>query len=343
MCGISGIKRFGADIITEDQINILLCSLQHRGTDASGIAMMKGAEIQIFKSDREAWKFVAMKEYKDFIATHLSPETDTVLLHTRAYTVGNPRENKNNHPLSLGAGAIVHNGCISNHITTFARLGCERSAETDSDVIRAIVDKHGITTDAIKEMAKLDGSIAAACVHPDYPGKLMLLQSGSPLVIAQAGTHLMWASEKTAIQRASRPWDQWQGFWVQENKAPVRWASAHTDSAFIIGPRGLEFHMEFKPCRYYSQPDYTRLRRNFASRQAEIDRDALKFAPALPKTVTETVKGKATIYYMCRNPQCEIRMAIPDKFANFPLHQLRCPDCSWFIAGDPAAKTAVKA
>ena len=122
MCGIAGVKRFGDAPITVDQIRVLLCSLQHRGTDATGIALMKGDKILVHKNDDEAWRYVSSKSFSDFIDTNLTDDVDTALLHTRAATCGNPRENKNNHPLTLGGAAIVHNGMISNHIDIFKKL-----------------------------------------------------------------------------------------------------------------------------------------------------------------------------------------------------------------------------
>lgn len=330
MCGIAGVKRFGDAPITEDQIKVLLCSLQHRGTDASGIALMKGTEIKVHKADWQAWTYITTKGFTEFLAENLSEETDTVLLHTRAATCGNPRENKNNHPLTLGGAAIVHNGMIHNHTEIFKQLKVERSAETDSDVIRALVDVHGISKDAVRELGKLDGSCAAACIHPDFPGKLLLLRSGSPLVMAKVGDHFMWASEKGAINRASRPWSQWNNFWVQEEIAPIRWCATPVDTAMIVGPNGLEFHGEFKTCRYYTTPDYTRQRKDYHARQARWDKDLGADTAVCYKEVKEK-DGFVVKYYRCRNPKCPANMYIPKELKDTPLTEISCTKCGWYL------------
>ena len=332
MCGIAGVKRFGNSPITLDEIRVLLASLEHRGTDATGIALMAGNQIDVHKNDDAAWRYITSKGFTTFIEEKLTDQVDTVILHTRASTCGNPRENKNNHPLTLGGAAIVHNGMIGNHIDVFKELKVERSAETDSDAIRAVVDVYGITMDAIKAMRKLEGSIAAACIDPRYPGKLMLLRSGSPLTMAHVGDKLMWASEKSAIHRAARPWGMVRNFWVQTEEVPVQWCATPVDTAMIIGPEGLEVHAEFKTCRYYTTPDYTKQRRDYSSRQARWDRDLN--SKDVATFIQRVDRGVNVSYYLCRNPQCTAHNFIVEKIKHLPLTKVSCHKCGWSLEKD---------
>lgn len=345
MCGISGIYRMGETPISEDAIRILLCSLEHRGNDATGIGLMTNGKIDVFKSDKPAWQFIGTKEYKDFILEHLKPETLTAILHTRFATKDyTPRDNENNHPMMDNQTAIVHNGGVDNHEAMFTKLGTERLAKTDSDVIRAYVSKFGITPKCIREMVDMRGSIAAACINVNYPDKLMLLHSGSPLIVAKVGDQLFWASEKEAIHKASRPWYEWKKFWLQKQKPELEFCAVAEDTGLIIGPDGLEFHDKFHTCWGYVKPDYTRTKTEFASRQLKWDRLA-KPAIVVAANKVETkvaVKTKTTgdcDYYQCRNPKCDTILTVKDTQRRLPLWRLGCTACLWKLAEIPTMET----
>jgi hypothetical protein len=155
------------------------------------------------------------------------------------------------------------------------------------------VDKYGITKDAIQELNRMSGSCAAACLHPDYPGDLLLLRSGSPLEAAKVGTNLFFASTKQAIYQGSRPWEEWNGFWVQEAKAPLQWLALPVQSAFIINAgKGLTYHTKFDVCEHYVKPDYSRVRTEFSTR-TEFNKEALERAnkPKVVETKPTIVQG----------------------------------------------------
>lgn len=338
MCGIGGIRNYDRDNpITQEEITTILCALEHRGSDATGVAILTNGEMNFLKSDNGAWNFTRRQDYKDFLNEYLVPDTQVVLCHTRFATVGNPRENKNNHPLVSDKTAIVHNGGIHNHDELFKKGKLERLADTDSDIIRAYVDKYGITAKAINSMSSdLTGSCAAACINTDFPDKLLLLRSGSPLVVCKVGEKIMWASEKEVLHKASRPWQDWRGFYVQANKSGLQVAAVAKDTGLIIGADGLEFHTAFRSCYSYNTPDYSRVRNEYYTRQARWDKliqekvNDGKVA-AQPLKFTEEEDGKKVIYYLCRNPKCDTRLSVPKKFEKTALSELHCPNCNWFV------------
>ena len=57
MCGIAGIRKFGGTPITGEEIVLLLCSIEHRGQHATGIALENPDGIHVFKAPEPAWKF----------------------------------------------------------------------------------------------------------------------------------------------------------------------------------------------------------------------------------------------------------------------------------------------
>jgi predicted glutamine amidotransferase len=266
MCGIAGIRRFGDKPITGEEIVLLLCSIEHRGPHATGVALQQqNGEINIYKQPIPAWDFTLSDEFKEFLKTHLTPKTQTALLHTRWATVGNPEDNENNHPMFDGSTAIVHNGGISNHTQLFDQGHYTKSCATDSDIIRAIVANHGITEKGIRELSKMSGSAAIACVRSQQPDRLLLARSGSPLVVAfsEAADKLYWASEAQAINLASRPFRWVRGTWVQDTRVNLAMTSMPNDTAWVYDADGQCLHHEFTTCRYYKPPDYSGGRQSY--------------------------------------------------------------------------------
>src|SRR5579859_3020665 len=218
-CGIAGIRRFGPEPIRESQLRILMCALEHRGISASGIALVKGAEINVYKADVPAWEFVKSDGWRAFIGEYLTKDTEMALLHDRAATQGDPDKMENNHPVYSGVTAVTHNGMISNDFGLFNSLKLERKAEVDTDIIRALLDRDGLTRKGIESLNRMMGSAAIACASTKFPGKLLLARSGSPLVVASVGEQMIWASEKGAIHAASRPFFQRWGIHFQANRS----------------------------------------------------------------------------------------------------------------------------
>lgn len=259
MCGICGVRRFGKTPIHEDQISTLLVANQNRGNHATGLALQQAdGSIQVVKRDVPAWNFVASDEYKEFIKANLKPDTITFLGHTRLATVGDPRDNKNNHPMFAGKTAVVHNGGISNHTWMFGDLKAKRSCETDSDIIRAILDEQGFHRKTFHTLSKLSGSGAFAAVSTDFPGKLLLGRSGNPLELAANDSdHLIFSSERSPIYQANRPYEKRFGLWMRRARADLSFMPMNNDSAYLIGSKPvsgtedwqgdwLEWHTELR-------------------------------------------------------------------------------------------------
>ncbi len=345
MCGIAGIRRFGDTPINVDQIKLFLNSLEDRGVDATGVALLTKRELHVLKSDKTAWNFCVSADFKGFMEEFLTDDTTVALMHTRAATVGNPREGKNNHPLTDGTVAVVHNGSVGNHEQLFKNGKFARVAETDSDILRAYVNEFGLTKECIRKMnADMTGSIAAAAIDTRDPERLLLLRSGSPLHIARVGDQLMWAREKHALHTVSRPGAVWMGFYVQ-SPGRLELIATPKDTGFVVGPEGIEWHGEFKTCTHYITPDYTKYRREYKARQAKFDEDFKKKQLEVSKDKaivvrTEFTGGMSRTYYMCRTEKCDTVCWVPEDMlkGNLPLWKLRCPSCHAFLEEPPKAQ-----
>lgn len=272
MCGQAGIIRMGGQPISIDVLKLLLVGNEHRGNDATGMAISQNdGTVVVCKDDEPAWRFVTQKTFSEFLEEHLKEDSWAVLLHTRAATKGSPRDNKNNHPMYNGAGAIVHNGVIHNDDFLFRESGLDRGAETDSDIIRAFVDRYGITQECITNLNKISGSAAGAAIHPEFPKRLMLYRTGSPMILASNDDFLVWSSEKTTIHRAMRPWIERFGMHFQEQRPEIAFSPFPDDSAWLVGENGLEYHSRFKGLHGQYQEPHRRTYEGYKDRQTRWD------------------------------------------------------------------------
>lgn len=325
MCGIAGIRRMGDKPIEAWQLQMLAASLEYRGNDATGFALMdEEGEIQVIKDHEPAWRFCSSKGFGDWVKEHLTKTTRVALVHTRKATVGTPFRNVNNHPMFAGKGAIVHNGYVSNAKAITDEFGASE-AETDSDAIRSILDKEGrITPKIIRKMNKLAGGIAAACIHPASPGTVLLLRSGNPLVVGDCDGFLIWASDKRAIFNACKPWVQRHGIWMREHRPNIAMTEMNNDSAWIIDEDGLKEHGEFKAAgnwtrdvRYHVYDDYKKRR--------ERHKEAAKPVGATPGGHWQSGK------YLCGNEKCAAIIDMDEQkpaLRRLPLTQIVCKACN---------------
>lgn len=291
MCGIAGVVRWGEKPIQEAQVGMLLVGNEHRGNDASGIAIQQvNGTVDIFKKDSPGWVMIGSKEYRDFIKEKLHPNSRCVLVHARGASQGNPRDNNNNHPMYAGLSAVVHNGVIRNDSELFSTMKLERRADTDSDILRAIVDEWGITREAITKMSRGIGGGAIAAVHPGYPDKLLLVRSGNPLTIASNEDFFFFSSEKTTLHKACRPFIERRGMWFQSQRPNVDFANMADDTGWIIGAKGLEVHLPCKICAKKYEEPWRKTYEEYSTRQQKWDHLATTKSNTLPIRGASRVK-----------------------------------------------------
>jgi glucosamine 6-phosphate synthetase-like amidotransferase/phosphosugar isomerase protein len=255
---------------------MLLVGNEHRGNDASGVALSQDdGSVQVCKSDDAPWRFVSTKGYKDFIEENLKPTTWGAIVHARLASQGNPRKNENNHPMFSGACAVIHNGVISNDDTLFKDLKLKRSAETDSDIIRAIIDEHGFSEKAYKNLNKICGSVAAAVFHPEFKHRILLLRSGSPMSLASTENMFVFASEQDTIYKAMKPFVERFGQHFQVKRPDLAFSPMANDTLTVVGRLDngdfINYHREFKALKWsYTEPN-RRTYEDYSSRQSRFD------------------------------------------------------------------------
>lgn len=322
--------------INIESIRAMFAESAKRGIDATGIALAyRNGDVRVRKDNIPATRFIGEKRHMDWVEENLTENCVSVLGHTRAWTKGSASIEKNNHPLYHGRTAVIHNGVISNDDWLFTQMGVERHAETDSDIIRAVLDRTGFEQKVGKELSKMCGAAAIAAVHPGYPGKVLLGRSGSPLVLAvlEEENQLWWASTKEALYLGARSWKERWKIWYHKTRASIGLHPFKADTLWLVGDEGVEWHAEMRiSSGWERQVSYSNLHERFTAKKKQENeaqsREHAKVEPAGP--VVNKVDE-----FVCRNPGCNTISKLTKRQLEKPLWTLRCADCKTSLAEPP--------
>lgn len=180
MCGIVGY--IGGGSAKEVIINGLK-SLEYRGYDSAGIAVVSDNQIHLKKEKGEIKNLEAKINSGKF-------DGNIGIGHTRWATHGVPsKENAHPHISADGKIAVVHNGIIENYQELKDWLKKTKNisfySETDTEVIAKLIGVYykGDLLDAVnKAVAKMDGAYAIGVIAADEPDKIIAVRKDAPLI-----------------------------------------------------------------------------------------------------------------------------------------------------------------
>src|SRR6478672_3773112 len=196
MCGIFGY------VGLRDPVPIImggLRSLEYRGYDSAGIALVEDGTLQVRRSSGK------LKNLEDLLGKQ--PVTGRFGLgHTRWATHGRPTE-ENAHPHRDCKGRIVvaHNGIIENYLPLKRKLieeGHKFTTETDTEVIAHLLEKNfsgDLEEAVVKTLAQLKGLFAFICMSADDPQKIVAVREGNPLIVGAVDGEGFVASDVPAM------------------------------------------------------------------------------------------------------------------------------------------------
>ena len=225
MCGIVGY------IGTKKAVPVLingLKSLEYRGYDSAGVAVLNKSEADFQKRDYEI-KVVKdkgrVKNIEDKQELEGLLDATIGIAHTRWATHGEPSElNAHPHLDNHSLFAVVHNGIIENYNELRSFLlekGYNLKSQTDTEVIPNLIHYYffksalakGNTSiskyikqeplamlKAVNKAIKdLKGSYAISVISPLFPKKIVVAKKDSPLVIGKGEGENFIASDIPAI------------------------------------------------------------------------------------------------------------------------------------------------
>lgn len=201
MCGIFGY--IGPKEAASIAINGLK-TLEYRGYDSAGIAVIQNGEVHICK---EVGKVSALEREmeKEHIDCHVA------ISHTRWATHGKPSKiNAHPHIDTYQSLAIVHNGIIENHASLKKSLkekGVAFVSDTDTEVVAHLIAQYyqGNLISAVQQtLALLKGTFAIALIHKDFPEQIITFANECPLVIGIGNNEAFVSSDSNAFATFTR-------------------------------------------------------------------------------------------------------------------------------------------
>jgi len=196
MCGIIGYTG-------KNQVDHLLIdglkTLEYRGYDSAGVAIMQSEEIKIVKKEGRVDKLAKAMEEENTVGS-------CGIAHTRWATHGKPSdENSHPHFNANKTFAVIHNGIIENYQEIKKELisqGYQFTSETDSEVIPHLLERefNGDLVETIRKVSlQLTGAYAIAVISTYESDKIVAVRHETPMIIGLAEDGNILASDLSAI------------------------------------------------------------------------------------------------------------------------------------------------
>jgi glucosamine--fructose-6-phosphate aminotransferase (isomerizing) len=210
MCGIIGYT--GAAPATDILIDGL-ATLEYRGYDSAGVAVLTGNGDPRVRVVKRAGKLANLREVLD--GTWL--EGTTGIGHTRWATHGEPND-RNAHPHQDAEGdlAIIHNGIFENFAELKAELagqGHEFASDTDTEVIAHLIGQcydaavggpEALTVAVRAALQRVEGAFAIAVVDRRSPDTIVASRREAPLVLGHLDGASLLSSDVAGLIRHTR-------------------------------------------------------------------------------------------------------------------------------------------
>jgi len=175
MCGIWG---FITDTPSKENLKLFRrCMIlsESRGKDATGIAISDGKEVTVCKSPIAATEYIkdVLPKFDDAIS-----KANLVIGHTRHGTIGDAKDNNNNHPIISDDWVMIHNGTCSSldKVKDYKYKG-----QVDSELYLAHIQDKGLRDGLIEIRSN---SAAVALINRAKPTNLYLFRHSQTLYLA---------------------------------------------------------------------------------------------------------------------------------------------------------------
>ncbi len=202
MCGIVGYvgRRDAVPVLLEG-----LRSLEYRGYDSAGLAVISRNKLQIVKTAGR------VQDLRDRVGDRMKGTIG--IGHTRWATHGEPTEvNAHPHTDSTGRIAVVHNGIIENAEQLRDALtdrGVRLVSDTDTEALAHMIAAEATDEvsleDAVRRVLRhVDGTYGLVVLDTRNPTELVVARNGSPIVLGIGASEMFVASDVAALVRYTK-------------------------------------------------------------------------------------------------------------------------------------------
>jgi len=204
MCGIVGYvgRQDAMPIVLEG-----LHSLEYRGYDSAGLAVVYRNKLQITKTAGR------VQDLRDKIDGRTSTKSTIGIGHTRWATHGEPNET-NAHPHTDAGGriAVVHNGIIENaeHLRDqLTARGVRLVSDTDTEALAHMIAAEATEGATLEEAVRralrhVEGTYGLVVLDLLHQNELCVARNGSPLVLGMGDGEMFVASDVAALVRYTK-------------------------------------------------------------------------------------------------------------------------------------------
>jgi glucosamine--fructose-6-phosphate aminotransferase (isomerizing) len=202
VCGIVGY------IGRRDAIPVLLeglRSLEYRGYDSAGLAVIYRNRLQITKTAGR------VQNLRDLVNDRAKATIG--IGHTRWATHGEPNYvNAHPHTDTDGRIAVVHNGIIENaeHLRdALANRGVKLVSDTDTEALAHMIAAEATDEvsleDAVRRVLRhVEGTYGLVVLDTQNPNELVVARNGSPIVLGIGASEMFVASDVAALVRYTK-------------------------------------------------------------------------------------------------------------------------------------------
>ncbi len=177
--------------------------LEYRGYDSSGVALLQGNDIRVYK---KRGKVAELEGFCNGVDTF----SHVGIAHTRWATHGEPNDvNAHPHTSMNGCFTIIHNGIIENYELLKRDLikeGYVFQSETDTEVLANLIEytyikcgKRGAEQAVCMALGMVVGAYGLVVMCDGEPGRLIAARKSSPLAIGFGDGEYFIASDASPM------------------------------------------------------------------------------------------------------------------------------------------------
>ena len=199
MCGVFGYIAADGCRPNLKRLEEIAVTTERRGPHAFGMAWIDGrGRIRSFKQSGR------ISDHLSILA--MAADARMIIGHCRYATVGDPKNNLNNHPHACDGGWMMHNGTIPNYEAINEEFNLAPVTDCDSETIALLIETldGSLPARVAQAMEIVDAIPAVVLGLWKSPARLVVARRGNPLRVGRAASGVYIASLRGGMPANTR-------------------------------------------------------------------------------------------------------------------------------------------